>query len=140
VQAEVRRRIRQALEAEMMVLFFPSGVISNRLASGAIEDPEWKKGAFHAARDTQSPVLPAYVGARNSWLFYRVRSLEQPGELLSWALLFREYLRHRGRTYPIRFGELLPAAALRCGEQLSSAELGALAAMARHRAYVLGGV
>jgi hypothetical protein len=43
VQARLRGQIREALEDETMVLFFPSGVISNRLPGGGIQDPEWKK-------------------------------------------------------------------------------------------------
>jgi len=137
VQARTRARIRAALEEERMVLFFPSGVISNRQPGGEIADPEWKKGAIHAARDTGAPILPIYLGARNSRLFYWVRSLGGFGEQLSWALLFREYLRHQDQAYPIRVGELIPPEALRPGEPQSSTELGALAEMVRSRVYAL---
>ena len=137
VQARLRGQIREALEDEMMVLFFPSGVISNRLPGGGIQDPEWKKGAFHAARDTESPVLPAHIGARNSEWFYRIRSLGKVGETLSWTLLFREYLGHQDGTYPIRFGELIQPDDMRPGENLSSEEMGEIAEMARQAAYSL---
>jgi putative hemolysin len=138
VQAEIRGRIREALGAGMLLLFFPSGVISNRVPGGGLEDPEWKKGALHAARDTGAPILPVHVGARNSAAFYRLRGLPGVGETLSWTLLFREYMKHRGGLYPIRVGELIPPTALRPGEALDGADLAALNGMIRSRTDALG--
>lgn len=133
VQAELRGRIREALEAEMLLLFFPSGVISNRASGGGLEDPEWKKGALHAARDTGAPILPVHVGARNSARFYRLRGLPRVGETLSWTWLFREYMKHQGGLYPIRVGALIHPGALRRGEALDAADLVELNGMIRGR-------
>lgn len=136
-QIEIRRRIDEALEQEMMLLFFPSGVISNRCGRGRIEDETWKKGAIHAARRARAPIIPVYLGARNSRAFYLIRSLGKAGEFMSWTLLFREYMRHKNGVYPIRIGEPVTPKELRCDDDLDSQEIGVLAEMLRTRVYSL---
>jgi len=131
VQARIRGAIQEALADEMMVLFFPSGVISNRLPGGGLADPEWKAGAIHAARDAGAPILPVHLGARNSRLFYRVRALGTIGESLSWTLLFREYMGHQGKAYPIRVGALIPPGDLRRDAELDRSEVSELIEMVR---------
>ena len=86
---ETRRRIQQALENEMLLLFFPSGVVSNRRDHGHMEDAVWKKGFVYSAVQNHAPVVPAFVTAKNSAFFYRLRALGSVGETASSLLLFR---------------------------------------------------
>ncbi len=102
---ETKKRIQQALDQEMLLLFFPSGVVSNKLVRGHMEDARWKKGFVYSAVQNHAPVIPAFVTATNSDVFYRIRRMGALGETLSSLLLFREFIRQRGSEYEVRIGE-----------------------------------
>ena len=106
-----RRGIKQvyaALEREELVIVFPAGEVS-RLRPNGVRDVRWKGGFLQFIRRTDSPMLPVFIDASNSPLFYAVSMLYKPVAAL---LLVGEMFRQRSSTIGFRVGELVPASHL----------------------------
>jgi putative hemolysin len=56
-------------------LMFPAGEVSS-YKDGKLVDKPWEEGAIKVIRKAQVPVVPIYFHARNSWLFYFLKSVE----------------------------------------------------------------
>ncbi len=102
------KRVYAALEREELVIIFPAGEVS-RLRPNGVRDVRWKSGFLQFIRRTDSPLLPVFIDARNSPLFYAVSMLFKPVAAL---LLVGEMFRQRSNTLGFRIGELVPAAHL----------------------------
>lgn len=98
------KRIYDALHKEQAVIVFPAGEVS-RLRPTGVRDVHWKPGFLQFARRTSSPIVPVYIDARNSPLFYGVSMLSKP---LAALLLVREMFRQRKSTIGFRIGEAIP--------------------------------
>ncbi|MFW5702279.1 MAG: GNAT family N-acyltransferase, partial [Bacteroidota bacterium] len=97
-------RIEEALNSDEAVIFFPAAEVS-RMSPRGIADGPWRKGAVNFAAKYEAPVLPVYIKARNSWLFYLVSMISKK---LSTLLLPREMFKMRGKTIKIRIGNPVP--------------------------------
>jgi len=97
-------RITQALQDEQAVIVFPAGEVSRAGLTG-IRDGRWSAGFLHFARKANAPILPVFVGGKNSSLFYSVSALNRS---LSTLLLAREMFNKRSVTIPVRVGEPIP--------------------------------
>ncbi|CBV43617.1 GNAT family N-acyltransferase [Halomonas elongata] len=97
-------RMIGALEEDRAVIVFPSGEVS-RAGPAGIRDGKWLSGFLHAARRTNSPILPVHVGGRNSSRFYSLASLSAP---LGTLMLPSEMFRQRDRQIALRVGGLIP--------------------------------
>ncbi len=82
-----------ALEAEQVVIFFPAGEVS-RLSPSGIQDKLWDAGFLRFAERLNLPVMPIYIRARNSGLFYTIGRLSSMASML---LLPSEMIRYSGR-------------------------------------------
>lgn len=102
------KRIYDSLNKERAVIVFPAGEVS-RLRPGGVRDVHWKPGFLQFARRTASPIVPVYIDARNSPLFYGVSMLSKP---LAALLLVREMFRQRNNTIGFRIGEAIPVQAI----------------------------
>lgn len=100
------KQVYSALEREELVVIFPAGEVS-RLRPTGVRDVRWKGGFLQFIRRTGSPMLPIYIDARNSPLFYTVSMLYKPVAAL---LLVGEMFRQRSNTIGFRIGEIVPAA------------------------------
>lgn len=100
--------IARALENDEAVIFFPAAEVA-RLTWRGIRERKWHPGPVHFARKHGAPVLPVFIGGRNSWLFYLSALLSRP---LSMFLLPREMFGRRGRSIAIKIGDPIPAASL----------------------------
>ena len=96
--------ISRHLEHEGALLIFPAGEVS-RLRPQGVRDTHWHTGFLRIARQTKSPVLPVYIDAKNSPLFYGVSMVYKP---LATALLVKEMFKQRRKHLPMRIGELIP--------------------------------
>ena len=85
--------ITRALEADQAVIFFPAGEVS-RLSARGINDKEWDAGFLRFAERLNMPILPIYIQARNSSLFYAVSRLSS---VLSMLMLPAEMVRYSGQ-------------------------------------------
>ncbi|NVK44480.1 MAG: GNAT family N-acetyltransferase [Oceanospirillaceae bacterium] len=97
-------RITQALQDEQAVIVFPAGEVSRAGLTG-IRDGRWSTGFLHFARKANAPILPVFVGGKNSSLFYSISALNRS---LSTVLLAREMFNKRSVTIPVRVGEPIP--------------------------------
>lgn len=93
-----------ALNNEEAVIFFPSGEVS-RVRPTGIKDTRWRSGFLHIAKKTDSPILPIFINARNSWKFYTVSMLYKNAATL---LLAHEMFNKRDKTISMVVGELIP--------------------------------
>ncbi len=97
-------RIYEALDREEAVIIFPSGEVSRARPTG-IKDLKWHKGFLKFATRKAAPILPVYIKAKNSALFYTVSSINKK---LSTALLIREMFAKEAKSLEFRIGELIP--------------------------------
>jgi putative hemolysin len=98
-------RIDKALENEEAVIFFPAGEVSRAYLNG-IRDNKWKSGFIKFAKRSQAPVLPIFINAKNSPLFYAASWLYSP---LGSLLLSHEMFAARNSVFEFRIGELVGA-------------------------------
>ncbi|MCP5141152.1 MAG: GNAT family N-acetyltransferase [Chromatiales bacterium] len=108
-QKEQIKAIHEALDKEQAVIFFPAGEVS-RLRPVGIRDGRWNSGFLRFARRADAPVLPVYIKARNSALFYGTSMISKA---LSALLLVQEMFSQESRTIRMKVGEIIPAANLR---------------------------
>lgn len=97
-------RIVQSLQNEEAVIVFPAGEVSRAGFTG-IKDGKWNSGFIRFARKANAPILPVYLGGKNSSLFYGVSYLNRN---LSSLLLAREMFNKRACTLPVKVGEPIP--------------------------------
>ena len=98
-------QIDRALENEEAVIFFPAGEVSRAYLNG-IRDGKWKGGFAKFAKRTQTPVLPVYINAKNSPLFYAASWLYRP---LGTMLLSHEMFTARNSVFEFSVGKLVAA-------------------------------
>ena len=102
------KRIYDALHKEQAVIVFPAGEVS-RLRPNGVRDVKWKPGFLQFAKRTSSAIVPVYIDAKNSPLFYGVSMLSKP---LAALLLVREMFRQKRNTIGFRIGEAIPLHAI----------------------------
>lgn len=96
--------IQDHLRSDGAILIFPAGEVS-RLRPQGVRDTLWHSGFLRIARQAKSPILPVYIDAKNSPLFYGVSMVYKP---LATALLVKEMFKQRKKHLPMRIGELIP--------------------------------
>lgn len=102
------KNILQALNNDEAIIIFPAGEVS-RASPAGIRDGKWQSGFLHFARKTKSPVLPVFISAKNSLLFYSASMLFKP---LATALLAHEMFNKHSSEIKFRVGEMIPQHAL----------------------------
>jgi putative hemolysin len=98
------KNIVQALTNEQAVIIFPAGEVS-RAGPQGIRDGKWQAGFLHFARKAKAPILPIFVSAKNSLLFYTTSLIFKP---LGTALLAHEMFNKRSAEIKFRVGEAIP--------------------------------
>ena len=102
------KNIIQALNDDQAIIIFPAGEVS-RASPAGIRDGKWQSGFLHFARKANAPILPIFVSAKNSLLFYSASMLFKP---LGTALLAHEMFNKRSAEIKFRVGEMIPYHAL----------------------------
>ncbi|MBF6057584.1 lysophospholipid acyltransferase family protein [Thiomicrorhabdus heinhorstiae] len=97
-----------ALEDEQALIIFPSGEVS-RIRPNGVRDGIWKTGFIKLAQKTNAPVLPIYVDAKNSALFYSLSTLYKP---LGTLMLVQEMFNKREQRIEFHIGKAIPAKAI----------------------------
>ena len=96
--------IQKHLNSDGAILIFPAGEVS-RLRPQGVRDTRWHTGFLRIAKQAKAPILPVYIDAKNSPLFYGVSMVYKP---LATALLVKEMFKQRKKHLPMRIGELIP--------------------------------
>lgn len=94
-----------ALENEQALIIFPAGEVS-RINAAGIRDGVWKQGFVKLAKKTQAPILPIFIDAKNSTLFYSLSTLYKP---LGTLLLVHEMFNKENQKLTFHVGKAIPA-------------------------------
>lgn len=97
-------RIVTSLKNEEAVIVFPAGEVSRAGMTG-IKDSKWNSGFLRFARKANAPILPVYLGGKNSSLFYGMSYINKS---LSGLFLAREMFNKKSVTIPVRIGQAIP--------------------------------
>lgn len=96
-------QIDKALQSEEAVIFFPSGEVSRAGILG-IKEGIWKGGFVKFARRNATPILPIYINAKNSALFYALSWIYKP---LGTLLLGHEIFAAKNKVFDFTVGEMI---------------------------------
>ncbi|MGA7721285.1 MAG: lysophospholipid acyltransferase family protein [Ignavibacteriaceae bacterium] len=107
IQRKNIQQISRSLLNEEAIIIFPAGEVSRPTLKG-IKDTNWKKGALFLSKKFNAPVLPVYVKAKNSFLFYLLSVLNKK---LSTILLPHEIFNKNGKSAIIKIGDPIPSEA-----------------------------
>jgi len=97
------QKVYDALDKEEVVIVFPSGEVS-RVRPNGVRDTRWNKGFLNFAYKKNAPILPIYIKAKNSTLFYTLSSINKR---LSAALLPHEMFSQKSKTLEFKIGEVI---------------------------------
>ncbi|KFL33568.1 MULTISPECIES: lysophospholipid acyltransferase family protein [unclassified Sulfurospirillum] len=97
------KKVYDALERDEALIVFPSGEVSRAQPTG-IKDTKWKKGFLKFAQKTNSPLLPVFIDAKNSPLFY---TLSMINKKISTFLLASEMFKKRSKVISFKIGEMI---------------------------------
>lgn len=98
------RKIYESLNKEEAVIIFPAGEVS-RATSKGIKDPSWNKGFLNFAKNSNSPILPIFLDAKNSKTFYTISVINKT---FSTLLLSNEMFKKKSKRINIKIGEIIP--------------------------------
>ncbi|MBK6959145.1 MAG: lysophospholipid acyltransferase family protein, partial [Nitrosomonas sp.] len=123
-------QIVEALEAEQAVILFPTGEVS-RICPLGVRDGKWKTGFLSLAKKTKAPIVPVYIGGKNSTLFYGLSSIYKP---LGTMMLVNEMFNQKGSEISFRIGKPIP------WESIAAMDLSkkAVTKLMRKQVYLLG--
>ena len=107
---ENARIIDNAFESDVMMLYFPAGLVS-RKQNGIISDLEWKKTFIRKARSHKRDIVPTFIQGQNSNWFYNLAIWRkklgiQPN--LEMLYLVDEMVKQKGKEIIIKFGKPIP--------------------------------
>jgi putative hemolysin len=98
------KAIYSSLQNEEAVIIFPSGEVSRANPTG-IKDTKWRDGFLKFAQKTQSPILPVFIKARNSFSFYTFSSINKN---LATLFLVDEMFKQKEKGLQFVIGGLIP--------------------------------
>lgn len=99
------KKIYETLNAEGAIIIFPAGEVSRATPKG-IKDGEWQRSFLKFATRTSSPILPVFIGGKNSKTFYSVSALNKS---LATLLLSNELFKQKGKELELIIGEIIPS-------------------------------
>src|SRR5690606_17422607 len=76
----------------------------SRMGAMGVRDGRWRQGFLRFAEKTRAPILPVFVDARNSAMFYSLSLLARP---LSTLWLVREMFKHNAQNVRVRIGSAI---------------------------------
>ncbi|MBN2817130.1 MAG: lysophospholipid acyltransferase family protein [Campylobacterales bacterium] len=97
-------KIYDALNNEEALIIFPAGEVSRATPKG-VRDGHWYKSFLNFASRTSSPILPVFIGGKNSKTFYSVSAINKK---LSTLLLANEMFKQEHKEIELLIGELIP--------------------------------
>jgi putative hemolysin len=107
IQKENLSAISASIKNEEAIIVFPSGEVS-RFNWKGIRDSRWNNGALYFAAKYNIPILPVYINAKNSFLFYLASLINKKASMF---LLPNELFNKAGKTISLKIGDPIPAKA-----------------------------
>lgn len=98
------KKVYEALNNEEAIIIFPAGEVSRASAKG-IKDPTWNKGFLNFALHANAPILPIFIGGKNSKAFYTISVINKT---FSTLLLSHEMFKKKSTNINIKVGEIIP--------------------------------
>ncbi len=98
-----REALLSFLDNEGALIFFPSQDLS-RARPGGVTDTKWGHDFFKLALEAKSDVLPVFINATNSAMFYSLSAIYKP---LSSLMLVPEMYKKNNKSVEIRVGNLI---------------------------------
>ena len=98
------KKIYEALKNEEAIIIFPAGEVSRATPKG-IKDPVWSKGFLNFAQNTNAPILPIFLDAKNSKTFYTISVINKT---FSTLLLSHEMFNKKSKRINIKVGQIIP--------------------------------
>ena len=83
---------------------FPAGEVSRATTKG-IKDPAWNKGFLNFAQNSNAPILPIFLDAKNSKTFYTISVINKT---FSTLLLSHEMFNKKSKRIAIKVGQIIP--------------------------------
>ncbi len=108
--SENARIIDHAFESDVIMLYFPAGLVS-RKQNGQIKDLEWKKTFIKKARSHRRDIVPTYIWGKNSNWFYNLAIWRKKFGIsanIEMLYLVDEMVKQKGKEIVIKFGEPIP--------------------------------
>lgn len=96
--------IHKHLKDEGAILIFPAGEVS-RLSPTGIKDCKWNSGFLRIAKKANCAILPIFIKAKNSPLFYGTSMIYKP---LASLLLVKEMFKQRQKSLEFEIGASIP--------------------------------
>ena len=98
------KKIYEALNNEEAIILFPAGEVSRATPKG-IKDPTWNKGFLNFAQNSNAPILPIFLDAKNSKTFYTISIINKT---FSTLLLSHEMFNKKSKRIGIKVGQIIP--------------------------------
>lgn len=115
----VKKAALQALEHDIPVLIFPSGMVStaNKFGFGEVKDAPWTTFAAKLIRAAEATAVPIHFFGQNSRKFHVASHIAEPMRM---ALLVHEVLRKQGEQVHLNIGAPIDWGVLRQFESRQS--------------------
>lgn len=105
---EKLHQIVAALEAEQAVILFPTEHVS-RIRPSGVRDGKWRTDFLHLAKRTNAPIVPVFIGGKNSALYYGLSGIYKP---LGTMMLLNEMFGQKDGEVLFRIGKPIPWASI----------------------------
>ncbi len=108
--AENIRIFNDTFDSDMLVLYFPAGLVS-RKQSGTVKDIEWKKTFLTKAKSSGRDIIPVFISGRNTDFFYNLANLRKKLGIkanIEMLFLVDQMYKFKNKTIPITFGKPIP--------------------------------
>lgn len=106
--AENIRLFDETFKSDVVILYFPAGLVSRKQKKGVIKDLEWKKTFISKARKSGRNIVPAHIDGYNTNFFYnlaRFRKRIGMKQNIEMLYLVDEMYKQKGKTIRITFGK-----------------------------------
>lgn len=98
------KKVYEVLKNEEALIIFPAGEVS-RVTPKGVFDTTWSKGFLNFAKNSNSPILPIFLDAKNSKTFYTISMLNKT---FSTLLLSNEMFNKKSKKINIKIGKIIP--------------------------------
>src|SRR5574344_997182 len=97
------KRVYESLNNNEALIIFPAGEVSRATPKGVV-DKAWSKGFLNFAKNSNAPILPIYLDAKNSKTFYTIYLLNKT---FSTLILSNKMFNKKSKNIKIKIGQII---------------------------------